>query len=107
MFLVHDDDLARLDGIWDVTVGRSSIYNAHRDIDVFLHQRPDDSDVMLNHIRNLKPSLYTARIGELFHCGNFLLLTAEALPPERSIVCLQQCQHRCRIRLGSYTFKHF
>ena len=77
MILVHDDDLARLDGICDVTVCRSALYNAHRGIDILLLQRPD-SDAMLSHIRNLKPTLHNAQIGELFHYGDFLFLTAEA-----------------------------
>jgi hypothetical protein len=91
MVLVHDDDLARLDGICDVTVCRSSIYNTHRCIDVSLLQRLD-ADVTLSHIRSLKPTLHNARIGELFTIARFATFYYSQLrrPPERFVVHSQQ-----------------
>jgi hypothetical protein len=77
MVLVHDDDLARLGEMRGITVGRTSIDSIHRCIDVFLLQRLD-SDVMLSHIRNLRPTFHNARIGELFYFRNLVLLTVEA-----------------------------
>ena len=77
MVLVHDDDLAWLDGICDITVGWSFTYNSCRCIDVFLFQQPG-SDAMLAHIQNLKPTPYNVQIGEFFHYHNFSLLTTEA-----------------------------
>ncbi|KAN0128218.1 hypothetical protein V8E53_013984 [Lactarius tabidus] len=53
MALVHDDDLARLDGIFDRT------------------GLPDglQSDVLLSHIRSLKPTIHNARI-DIFPARN-------------------------------------
>ena len=76
MVLVHDDDLAWLDGICDITVGWSFTYNSCRCINVFLFQQLG-LDAMLAHIQNLKPTPYNAQIGEFFHYCNFSLLTTE------------------------------
>ncbi len=72
MILVHDDDLARLGGIHG-TVGQSSL--SYRVL-MFSYSQPidaDQPDVMLNHIRSLKPRIHSARIvlGELFpYCNS-------------------------------------
>ena len=70
MALVHDDDLARLDRIYNSTVSRSFIQYAI--VLMFSHFQPLDglrSYTVLGHIRSLKPAIHNARIGELFqHC---------------------------------------
>jgi hypothetical protein len=69
MVLVHDDDLARLDGVCDTIVGRSSIQYAV--VLMFSYFQPLDSlqsSVMLRHMRGLRPTAHVARIGELFQC---------------------------------------
>ena len=72
MVLVHDDALARLHGIYDSTVSRSSIQ--YTIVLTFSYFQPQDglrSDVMLSHIRSLKPMVYNVQIGEIFQYRNF------------------------------------
>jgi hypothetical protein len=71
MVLVHDDDLAQLDGVCDSIVGRSSIQYAV--VLNFSYFQPLDSlqsSVTLGHMRSLRPTAHITRIGELFQCHN-------------------------------------
>jgi hypothetical protein len=79
MVLVHDDDLARLDGVCDSIVGRSSIQYAV--VLIFSYFQPLDSlqsIVTLRHMRGLRPTAHIARIGELFQCHGVTISTTNS-----------------------------
>ena len=83
MILVHDDDMARLHGIHNSTVSRSSIQYAIAFM--FSYFQPLDglqSDVVLSHIRSLKPTVHSARIGELFQYRNISITHSGGTHPK-------------------------
>ena len=83
MVLVHDDDLARLDGFYDSTVSRSFIQYAI--ILMFSYFQPLDglrSYAVLGHIRSLKPAIHNARIGELFQHRDLPLTHSQGSQPK-------------------------
>ena len=92
MVLVHDDDLARLDGICESLVGRGFIqYAVVLMFSYFQLMDGLQSDLLSSHIRSLKPTVNNARIGEFFQYRN-VSLTQTGRPPGRYLVCLQQLQ---------------
>ena len=83
MVLVHDNALAWLHGIHDSTVRRRSIQ--YTIVLMYSFFQPLDglqSDVVISHIRSLKPTVHNARIGELFRYRNFSITHSGGAHPK-------------------------